>query len=296
MIKPSKRSHTGFTLVELVLTLAIVGVIAGVLSPLVGNLILGYDSASSRSHLVDEAELLATSITRSVRGALPNSIRVSADGHALEYLHVVAGGRYRTLATVGDSNAYNDPLDFTVADASFEVLGGMVGNTALFPNNSLVINNTNTSSGSISNAYEGNNVATIAGVDVTGKRKRIRLNPAKQFPLPSATRRFYVVDTPISYICDISTGSVRRYEGYAITQNHADIDTHAELSAKTGVKVSLVSQRLGNRSQDCRFKYDQGVLRESAIVALRMNLRPEGVDRANEYVTVLQQAHIGNAP
>ncbi|MDQ7073061.1 MAG: hypothetical protein Q9N32_05720 [Gammaproteobacteria bacterium] len=39
---------------------------------------------------------------RDIRSALPNSIRISADGKTLELLHTINGGRYRArLASDG---------------------------------------------------------------------------------------------------------------------------------------------------------------------------------------------------
>src|SRR6185295_2141854 len=89
----------------------------------------GYVDAARRAGLTDTADTALRRITRDVRSALPNSIRIveSPGGSGifyLEYLETNGGGRYRSDV---DSSGGGNVLDFAVADASFDVIGPMPG-------------------------------------------------------------------------------------------------------------------------------------------------------------------------
>src|SRR3546814_11151581 len=62
------------------------------------------------------------------------------------------------------------------------------------------------------------------------------LTAAKKFPQPSGQQRFYLVDTPVSYLCNPAAGSLRRNAGYPISAaqptNTAQGDRKSVVSGK----------------------------------------------------------------
>ena len=87
--------NRGFSLIETVLVIVITGVIAAMVAVFLFKPIVSYFSMNARAELSDSADNALRLYAREVRNALPNSVRVSADGLKLELIPTVAGARYR---------------------------------------------------------------------------------------------------------------------------------------------------------------------------------------------------------
>lgn len=92
-LRPSPVS--GFTLVELIIVIVITGILAIVAAALIRGPVEGYFAQANRADLVDMAQQALNEMATDIRGALPNSVRVSGS-NALELIHVVDGARYRS--------------------------------------------------------------------------------------------------------------------------------------------------------------------------------------------------------
>src|SRR3954463_8106182 len=113
-----RRAVCGFTLTEAVMVIVITGILAGMVAVFIQKPVQGFFDTARRAALVDAADTVLRRLSRDVREALPNSVRVSG-GTALEFLHVRSAGRYREQGP-------GDILDFTTNDTSFGVLGPAV--------------------------------------------------------------------------------------------------------------------------------------------------------------------------
>lgn len=292
------RGQYGFTLVEMIVVIVITGIIGGVVAIFIRSPVQGYVDSARRAELTDIADTALRRITRDLRSALPNSVRVTgACGGAgttcyLEFIPTTGGGRYRAnsaggtgscAAVAGDADG--DALSFTAADTCFEVLGPMPAVTAGL--DEIVVYNLGIPGAS---AYTGNtaptdNRRTIAAVGANN----LRITSGSALPFDSPGHRFQTVRTPVTYVCAPAAGggtagTLRRYWGYAIQAAQPNNSAAAPLNTAS-------SALLANNVSACNFAYNAGVSQRAGLVTLRL-----GIEENGEAVTLYSAAHVNNEP
>jgi MSHA biogenesis protein MshO len=84
----------GFTLVEMVMTIVILGIIAGILTPMIKANIDGYRATQARSELMQRGRVALARLERELHDAIPNSLSILASGTAIEFVTSRRGGAY----------------------------------------------------------------------------------------------------------------------------------------------------------------------------------------------------------
>jgi len=283
------RRQSGFTLIELVITLVVTAIVVGFMSMFIGAPIRGFTDQARRSRLVDAADTALRRMERDVRRALPNSIRTSTSAGvvALEMLSTVDGGRYRRDAP----GSALQILDFSTADGSFDVVAPFTQVPKPFSSTShyLAIYNVGVPG---ADAYELANVITPPGTTITidadgaTGEDRVTLAPAFRFAYGSPTQRVYLVDGPISYLCDPLAGTLTRYQGYTIAPSQSARDSNAELVG-AGATASLMADDIAS----CSITYTAGTAERAGLVSFQIAVQAQG-----ETVSLLSQVHVDNVP
>jgi MSHA biogenesis protein MshO len=270
------RGAPGVTLIELVVVIAITGIIAAAVAVFVARPVEGYLETSRRAEMTDIADSALRRIARELRTALPNSVRVATSGNVtyLEFLETSGGGRYRAEV---DSGGAGDILDFTTADSSFDVIGPM---PAFSGGEAIVVYNLNSDPAvPTANAYAGDNRAAYGSNTAT----TITLAAAKKFPFASPGNRFQVVRHPVTYACDplpAGSGQLRRHWGYPISL--------AQPTPPVGGSSALLASNI----TQCEFKYATGgATGRTGVVALHIE-----ITQAGQSVRLFQQVHVSNVP
>lgn len=264
----SLPAQAGVTLVEMIVSI----VVGGILVALVGMFgrwqIQSYFDISSRASLTDAADTAVRRIGRDLQAALPNSVRVN--GNLLEFVPIIDAGRYRAEFTLAGAG---NPLDFLSAtDTSFDVLGPTVN---VSTGQSLVIFNLGLPGSDVYSESSRRTLTSIgnglAGLSFTGS----------QFPFASPANRFHIVGSPVTYGCDLASGTLRRYWNYGF------IDPQVSSAAA----ISNTSSILVDNVADCRITYTPGALQRNGLVSINLTLSANG-----ETVNLLHQVEVLNTP
>lgn len=269
-----KRAR-GFTLVELTMSIVIMGILAVTIATYTSRPLEAYMASTRRAELLNLADTAMATVARDLRTALPNSVRVT--GAAIEFLPVSYGGRYRA-ASSGASGSY--PLDFASADSQFQVFGSASG----WPSGArMVVYHTGQTG---ANAWAGDSVITPAGISFSltpgAGETLVTLSSPHKFPFASPQKRFYIVTQPVSFLCNTGAGQLNRYSGYAIQSSQPTNAGSAPLAAASSARVvDYVSA--------CSFRYSPGSAQHSAVVTIDLTLTKDG-----ESVRLLEQVHINN--
>src|SRR5579871_911595 len=179
------RGPQGFTLIELVITIAVGSVVVAFMALLIVMPMNAYSAQSRRATLVDAADSSLRFMARDLRSALPNSVRVSGSGTvtALELLATIDGARYQ------DGGPVSNPalvLDFTAADGAFSTTVPFTQLSLPWSSSSAYLSIYNVGVPG-ANAYQMSNVITPAGTTIsiaagaTANQNLVTLSPAFQF-------------------------------------------------------------------------------------------------------------------
>lgn len=296
-----KRSASGgFTLVEMIMVMVILGVISAMLAVFISTPVKGYIDSVRRAELVDTADTALRRIGRDVRRAVPNSVRVAgACGGAdcyLEFLPTTSGGRYRaagedTTHCDAAATTRHDTLYFDAADTCFEILGAPI----TFTNNDQIVVGNWGNPGS--DAYQGNTADTHvrrAYAGTTGvARSFVTLTSANRLPLESPSKRFQVIagaELAVTYACETvgtvagtGTGTLTRYWGYGIEADQRD--SAAEF-------VGANSARIAENLSACNIVYNTNpAYTRNGLVQIVV-----AITRDDETINLYHEIHVDNLP
>jgi MSHA biogenesis protein MshO len=265
------RHQTGFTLIELVMVIVILGAVGSMASVFMKGPIDAYFASARRAALTDVADTTVRRMARDIRKALPNSIRLVGT-QCIEFIPTRTGGRYREQdATPGDGTS----LGFTAPDLSFNMLGGnsLLVNQQIIANDVVAVYNLGISGADV---YAGDNTAVISSV-VDGTEMQINMaSNTTKFPLPSGSNRFHVIpgnEKIVSFIC--SGGKLYRNANYAYSSS---------CPAPTSATPLIAN------GATCNFSYDPQDIR-NALVQLKMVFSSAG-----EAVNIYHEVHVNNTP
>ncbi len=274
MTIPHSR-QTGFTLIEAVMVIMITGIIAAAISVFMVGPVKGYFDTARRAEMTDIADTALRRMARDIQAALPNSVRVSG-GVYLEFVPITAAGRYRTEKGTATTD---DPLDFTAADSSFDVLGPPV---TVSNGNLVVIYNLGQTGASVYDMTSS--PANYHATNASGSVNKITFAAGVQFPLMSPGNRFQVVSTSVSYVCDLANARLMRYSGYAIQAAQPVSMSAAPLNTATAAV-------LATNVTACSISYASGAQERNGLATIRLAITEQG-----ETVNLLQQVNVGNTP
>lgn len=263
----------GFTLIELVVAIAISSIVVVFAAMFITAPLAAYDTHSRRAALVADTSGGWPRMQRDLLSALPNSLRARRNGNfvVIEMLPVLDMARYMTVTTAipitiaGIYRGAGNPYYLSVNNL------GTPGRDAYTLGATMVA---------------ANNWVPPAAGPIAGEQL-ISINPAPAFAVDSPKRRLYFVGRPITYLCDEGQGTLQRYSNYNLAPNLTARDTPAELTG-AGATAELVTRGLTS----CNFAVSAvGSTTQSQTFAARLTTTRQG-----DVVTLLHTAQADYVP
>jgi MSHA biogenesis protein MshO len=272
----------------MIVVMVITGIIGGMVAIFIKSPIQGYVDSARRAELTDIADTALRRLSRDIRTAVPNSVRMiatscSGSGCVVEFIPTINGGRYRA-----DTGGNNNILSFgTGGTTRFDIIGtGM----PLVANTDFIVIGSTQSSGAP--PY----LQTASGV-LRRVAAMTNLNTTITFAMPELPvwaevqgQRFDVVDSTqqaVTYAClDVGTdangngtGMLTRYWLYGITASQ-------QLPPALGGLNAILADRVSA----CEITYDTFNQR-NGLLAIRLELKSGG-----EKVSLYHTIHVNNVP
>lgn len=291
----NKRQLHGFTLVEMIVVIVITGIIAGTVAMFLRAPVEGYVASARRAELTDIADTALRRVSRDLHTALPNSVRRAAAGGKvyLEFIPTVGGGRYRAgigatdTVCLPDVALNDDILDFSAADTCFEVLGTMptvaVGDQIVVYNMGGDITPNDAYLGNTSALHNRRAVSAVGAnsISITSLNALPSSSCVLEAGLIAGGCRFHVVQTPVSYVCDTTAGTLSRWQGYTI-----------QAAQPTVLPGTGTSTTLASNVTACDFTYDASVVaKRDGLVTMHLT-----IDEQGESVSLYAATHVNNVP
>ncbi len=191
------RVNRGFTLIEVIMTIIILGILAGVLAPLIVSAINAYRDSAARNELTARGRLAIERLARELRRAVPNSTRVVSSGGnpGLEFVTSKGGGRYIDKSDNFDNTLYPIRFRANASLSSIDLLG--TAYTDWSATDFIVIANyspINLEGGDTSAPLINAPVDMDRDLDGTNEVQNIAFTPSEKFTFSSPTNQYQIAD------------------------------------------------------------------------------------------------------
>lgn len=262
----TKQKNLGFTLIEMIVTIVIIGVLGVGISNFIGNTTKGMIDTAERSQVASIALLVSERVSRALRQALPNSIRV--DGSCIEYIPIYAGTDYLSVPVLVTDDEF-DVAPFSNVANGFDFSSEPL-RVAVYPS-------------SISGLYSLTTNSVISpeisqiSASVMANAQTIELDSTHQFLADSPSKRLFLIDEPNMFCFDGS--QLLHYRDYGFNSSFST----ASLSNQSVVGTRLINGQ---------FNYAPSTLQRNGVVTINFSVFGDG----NLQQPVNQEVQIRNVP
>lgn len=285
----TKKKHRGFTLMELIIVIVLLGVIAVGVSGVIRLASQTFVNASERDEIASNARFVLERLNREIRNALPGSLLLFDNGRAecIQFTPIVASSHYLTiplnpitsdfLTVVPFTN--NDGTDYTCNNCGDSIIVNPLVNTDVYTNNLR----------DIGQNFLVNNINNVA----PNGQWQLNLNRDVSFNRGSPAGKFYIINGWVQYCLVASRNQLFRITGMPVYDDENDNLPSLGNSART---VMADNVRAFNTNPP--FVFDNPNLTRNGVVKVDLEFFREDTDDPNTQETVVfnHEIHIKNTP
>ncbi len=274
----------GFTMVELVLVIVVLGIVSISLSGIVKNAVTTVVDVNQRESVVREGTFLLERMNREIKNAVPNSIRIrgNSTAHCIEFVPLNWTAHYFTLPLVAGSSKQANVLELNSIDGTSYVPQSSDFGIVFPTKPSQVYDAAEQHRQAISACSDDGDgdCATLDDAD-----KVVQLDFADGFASTSPSRRIYIADQAVSYCL----------RGQSVYRHSSSINTNQSIYLSGGVLMAeQVVNQLGSSPSSGT---------QNPFTSVAATLQRNGATqillvfaREDERFTFLQEVQTPNAP
>jgi len=271
-----------FTLIELLLVMVIIGILAVSAFSFIGAGVSIYSQGIERQEAVAQARFVITRISKELRHATPNSLRLSCDNNArgacsvqqcLEFTPFLSATHYTNyLPTVAPFNI--SAVDFELNNLTQPQTGSWA---TIYPLNSPDIYDESNNKRLQVSAF---NSSATSAID--------EWQFDKAFAQESPSKRLYLLSTPVSFC--IEGQNLYRYSNYGFNTTQLNA---VGLQVSSGVKRDLLGIYITNNlATTLFFTLDSVSLQRNSV----LNINAKMQFNETEVMDFNHEVHIPNVP
>lgn len=264
-------AQRGFTLVELIIVIVLLAIVAGFSFQFIGIGAQMFSTGAERLQTIEKSRFAIERVTREVRGAVPNSVRVS--GQCLEFVPAkVAGVYYNAPVRPGSADEMTF-LTFAGSATDENISWSLSGNERVFiyaPRTNFIYSDNPQRYAELRSDYVSSSFENT-----------LPLEPDSQFAKESPLQRAYIGSPPVSFC--LNAGNLYRVSGYGWQQTQPTPSggfTPENLIAKDINMSTAVFDVEANNQQS------------NNIITLQLQFG----ETAEEQVFYYREVHVPNAP
>lgn len=251
------RLEKGFTLIELISVMVVLGIIATLTSQFIVSAVDSYGETQARQRLLAKGRTSVEQMARYLRASVPNSVRVSSSGQCVELLPTVGGAFYEervaeeSSCTVLSSALTTSPFNPGLGTAEHIVIGGL---------DSTEIYNTTVPSARVE-------ISSTNGPPVTA----LTFTP-HCFNRNSINNRVYIADNPVRFC--LSSGNLVLIENYPLVTSFVDGSPGAPaetIQMADGVAADGTAFVLSNGTEDRSASLDVNLVFSQESISVGFN-------------------------
>ncbi len=269
------KRQSAFTMIELVIVIVLLGLLSISFSKILSSSVSNYIDAKDRNHHSQLAKWAIEVISRSVREALPQSIRSNNVGvqHCVEFMEILNATSYFNFPETGIIGSFNI--------VTFDLVFQAGQSVAIMPIDAPSV-------------YAGNGingvVSPVTSIAASGlNQSLITLTVATDFTQRSPQNRVYILTTPTSYCLNDSNGQLTRFTNYGIQTNQS--------FPPAGGTSELISEDFW--ANGTVFDYQTGTLQRSGLLQIDFLIQDRvrySSGGSEEAFQVFHEVHIRNVP
>ena len=278
-------AHRGFTLMELVIVIVILGIVSGIVGNIVSTGAKIYVDATERDQLLSDSRFVVERLNRALRMAIPNSARVTGDANiqCLEFVQAEWVTFYTNLPTIPS----------TSKSAHVVEIGDITGNFSLdtstdfaivYPTDSTDIYDlTENKRKKIDACIDTGTDTSCNSNDDPNHLATLTVNGA--FADDSPASRLYIASKAVSYC--VQNNSIYRYVD---TINNGQVTYDIDINTDGSLMAENLVNDLSSASE-LPFRVSNATLRRNSLVQILL-----AFEHNDEIVNFSNEVHIPNVP